>query len=596
MRNRYMYIYKYIVVSVVLVCCFGCVTTTTPSRQSTAPRATISVNEQLPGAQNSHSAYGLELSEHDNNHNGEPEKLPVSNNQRLLDSAMEFYQTANEFWEQGDLDNALDALDKAYSIILEVGGDADPGMVQQKEDLRYTIAKRIMEVYASRFNVANGLHKSIPPVMNKQVEKALKSLTTREKKFFIDAYVRSGRYRPFILEALRQEGMPEELSWLPLIESGFKVRALSKARALGMWQFIASTGYKFGLERNEWIDERMDPEKSTIAAIAYLKELHGIFGDWSTALASYNCGETNVLRVIRKQKIRYLDNFWDLFKRLPYETASYVPRFIAVQHILSDPDKYGFTLPPVDSVVETEAVTIDKQVHLKTIAKNIDIDYKTLKNLNPELRKNITPTTPYALKVPQGKSDVLLAKLNDIPIYVPPVPPYIVHRVRNGESLSTIAEKYRSSVRAIMSMNGLRKKHFIRVGQRLKVPTSRKKSYSSVRPPIRTTKLKGNLEEYVVRKGDSLWEIAKRFNTRTKTIISLNNLKNTRLSVGQVILIPKRTDDGSEQRVSYEVRQGDSPYTIAKKHSMSLTQFLKINNLTPRSTIFPGQKVYVMVR
>ncbi|MBD3320411.1 MAG: LysM peptidoglycan-binding domain-containing protein [Chitinivibrionales bacterium] len=589
MRNNYMHIF---IAIVVLTVCFGCVSAPY-QQQKPSLNASISVPEQLPEQQHAQFEQSLQPAEHDYHKTG-PEKPPLSSTQQLLDSAMEFYQTANEFWEQGDLDNALDALDKSYSILLEVGAGADPTMIQQKEDLRYTIAKRIMEVYASRFNVVNGLHKSIPLVMNKQVEKALKSLTTREKQFFIDSYVRSGRYRPFIVEALKQHGLPEELSWLPLIESGFKVRALSKARALGMWQFIASTGYKFGLERNEWIDERMDPEKSTMAAIAYLKELHGIFGEWTTALAAYNCGEANVLRVIRKQKIKYLDNFWDLFKHLPYETASYVPRFIAVLHILNNPEKYGFSLPPVDRVVELESVTIDKQVHLKTIARNINIDYRKLKDLNPELRKNITPTTPYALNVPRGKSEVLLAKLSDIPIYVPPVPPYIVHRVRRGESLSTIAEKYRSSVRAIISMNGLKNRHFIRIGQRLKVPSSRK-AYSRVRPPIRTTKLKGNLTEYVVRKGDSLWEIAKRFNTRTKTIISLNNLKTTRLTVGQVILIPKRVVDGSKQKVSYEVRQGDSPYTIARKYSMSLAQFLKINNLTPRCTIFPGQKVYVMV-
>jgi len=487
---------------------------------------------------------GIEVSSHGEKQDvGEDtglQKAIQEKNQSLLDSAMDFYQTANEFWEQGDLENALNALDESYVLILEVGHEADETMLQQKEDLRFTIAKRIMEVYASRFNVANGNQNAIPLVMNKHVEKALNSFKGRERSFFIDYYVRSGRYRPAIIEALREEGLPEELSWLPLIESGFKVRALSRARALGMWQFIASTGYKFGLERNAWIDDRMDPEKSTQAAIAYLNELHNIFGDWTTAIAAYNCGEGRVLKVIRRQKIKYLDNFWDLFERLPYETASYVPRFIAVLYIVNDPEKYGFTLPPVEEVVKVEEVTIDKQVHIKTIAKNIAISYQELKDLNPELRKNVTPTDPYSLKVPARKVETLLAKLNDIPIWVPPVPPYVIHKVRRGESLSVIASKYRTSVRAIMAMNNLRRSSFIRQGWRLKIPTSSRTAYLKTRPSIHSTKLKGNLLEYVVRKGDSLWKIANRFKTTTKAIKSLNQLRTTRLTVGQVLYIPKK--------------------------------------------------------
>jgi len=437
----------------------------------------------------------------------------------------------------------VNRIPESYSLILEVDQNTDQDVLQQKEDLRFTIAKRITEVYASRFNVANGYQNAIPMVMNEHIKKALESFKSREKQFFLDSYVRSGRYRPAIVKTLREEGLPEELSWLPLIESGFKTRALSRARALGIWQFIASTGYKFGLERDAWIDERMDPEKSTKAAIAYLKELHGIFGDWTTAIAAYNCGEGKVLKVIRRQKIRYLDNFWDLYTRLPYETASYVPKFLAVLHIINDPGKYGFILPPVDEATEVEEVTIDKQVHLKKIAEHIGISYEKLKGLNPELRKNVTPLKPYSLKVPVGKVETLLAKLNGIPIWVPPVPPYVVHKVRRGESLSVIASKYRTSVRAIMAMNRLKKSSYIRQGWKIKIPTNRRKSYNKVRPPIRSTRLKGNLSEYVVKKGDSLWTIANRFNTTTKSIQSLNNLRTTRLTIGQVLLMPKNTAD-----------------------------------------------------
>ncbi len=228
-----------------------------------------------------------------------PPEPPAMTNQEILDSALEFCQASSDFWERGDLDNAIAALDKAYSLILKVNADEDPVILQQKEDLRITISRRIVEVYASRFTVANGDHKEIPRLMNVHVEKELALFKGRERDFFLASYRRSGKYRPFIVEALREAGLPEELSWLPLIESGFKTNAYSKARALGMWQFIKSTGYKFGLKRTQYIDERMDPEKSTLAAIAYLVELHSIFGDWMTALAGYNCGEGRVLNRIK---------------------------------------------------------------------------------------------------------------------------------------------------------------------------------------------------------------------------------------------------------------------------------------------------------
>jgi membrane-bound lytic murein transglycosylase D len=522
---------------------------------------------------------------------------PEMTNQELLDSALEYCQASNDFWERGDLDNALDALDKAYSLILKVKTENDAEVLQQKEDLRFTISKRIIETYASRFTAANGSHKAIPLVMNRHVERALAIYKGRERSFFIESYRRSGRYRPSIVKALHEAGLPEELSWLPLIESGFKVRALSRARALGLWQFIASTGYKFGLKRDRWIDERMDPEKSTLAAIAYLKELHRIFGDWTTVLAAYNCGERRVLNRIKSQKINYLDNFWDIYEMLPRETAFYVPRFLAVLHIVNDPEAHGFILPPVDPAIETEAVTINKQVHLKTIAKRLDIDYALLKDINAELRHDCTPKDPHALKVPAGKGEMLLAKLDDIPVWQPPVPAYVVHRVRPGESLSVIAARYKTSVRSIMAMNGLRRSHYLRVGWKLRIPTGKVRTSQLDRlrrPPVQTASLKDGLVTYVVEEGDSLWIIAKRFGTTITVIQSLNHLNSSQLRVGQVLKVPQGSSasDSTETEV-YCVRKGDSPYLIAKRHRMNLAEFLKLNRLTPRSTIFPGQTLLV---
>jgi membrane-bound lytic murein transglycosylase D len=306
-----------------------------------------------------------------------------------------------------------------------------------------------------------------------------------------------------------------------------------------------------------------------------------------------------VLKCIRTQKINYLDNFWDLYGKLPSETAFYYPKFLAVLHIISDPKSHGFTLPPVDDPLHSETVTISKQVHLKTVAKNLDISYDVMRELNPELRHSSTPPTPYGLKVPEGKGAVFLSKIDNIPAWRPPVPAYVRHRVRTGETLSVIARRYRTSVRAIMALNGLRSSHYIKAGWTLKIPTkrtyvSRPSRPASVPAPAGAT---GKPQKYVVHKGDSLWKIAKRFGTTAKAIQSANGLHHTRLQIGQVLVVqPGRTVLKDIETKPYKVLRGDSPYSIASKHAMNLSDFLRINNLTPRSTIFPGQILLVRVQ
>ncbi len=510
--------------------------------------------------------------------------------QYLLDAALDYCKASQEFWAEGYLNKAIDALDQAYGLILKVDPESDPEFIQQKEDLRFMISRRILEIHASRYTAVNGNHNAIPLIMNSYVKQEIRSFQGRERKFFIESYKRSGKYRDEIVKALKEAGLPEDLSWLPLIESGFKVKALSRARALGLWQFIPSTGYKFGLNRDNWIDERLDPAKSTAAAVSYLEELHQIFGDWTTVLAAYNCGEGRVLRKIRRQKINYLDNFWDLYEKLPRETARYVPRFLATLYILKDPEKYGITLEEPDKPIPYEVVTIDKQVNLKTVADKLDIPAKDLAALNPELRYNVTPGVPYAIKVPLGKGEILLAKIADIPEWSPPKRAYVYHKVRKGETLSIIALKYRTSVRNIIRANNIRKKHFIQSGQKLKIPVAGR------RAPKLLAKGAATLHngKYAVRKGDSLWLIARNFNTTTKELCRLNNLSSTRLHVGQQLKITiekSQTDSGKKEM--YRVKRGDNPSQIARKHNMSLSRLLRINNLNINCRIYPGQVLVV---
>jgi membrane-bound lytic murein transglycosylase D len=390
--------------------------------------------------------------------------------QEPLDTALELTETAQEYWKDGDMDHAIESLDQAYALILTVPSD-NPKLSQQKDDLRFMISKRIMELYASRQVAVKGNHDAIPMVVNDHVQREIQSFQTVERDFFLEAYKRSGRYRGGMVKALKAAGLPEELSWLPLIESGFKVRALSRSRAFGLWQFIPSTGYKYGLARNAWIDERLDPKKSTAAAIEYFKELHQMFGDWATVLAAYNCGEGSVARVIRDSKIDYLDNFWDFYQRLPRETARYFPRFLAVLAIVKDPAKYGFTLDQPDQPLSYETCTVERPVNLKSVAEKLNVDLEDLTQLNPELRRDATPDKPYLLRVPPGKRELLTAVLGTLPKWMPPKVEYVMHRVRRGETLSLIALRYRTSIKRILQTNNIRSTRLLRVGQRLKIPT-----------------------------------------------------------------------------------------------------------------------------
>ena len=400
--------------------------------------------------------------------------------QAVFDEALDFCRASQDFWQKGELEQALEALDKAYALILDIETGNISKLNQQKEDLRFMISKRILEIYASRNIVVNGDHRAIPMVMNQHIQSEIHRFTKgREKAFFTAAYKRSGKYRPYIVSELKKAGLPVELSWIPLIESGFKVNALSRAKALGLWQFIPSTGYKYGLKRDKYIDERIDPVKSTQAAIRYLKELHHIFGDWTTVLAAYNCGEGRVLKILRNQNIDYLDNFWDLYERLPMETARYVPRFMATLHIIKNPNMYGIDSISVHEPVEYEIVTLSKQIHLKHVAEHIGVKENVLRELNPELRRRILPKEDYPLRVPPDTSEMLSAILDKIPVSNPPQQAYVYHRVRPGENLSAIAKRYRTSVDRIVRANNLRSSHFIVAGKTLKVP---RRGYAVYKP------------------------------------------------------------------------------------------------------------------
>ncbi|MEZ4525459.1 MAG: LysM peptidoglycan-binding domain-containing protein [Desulfobacterales bacterium] len=617
MMIRFLYLF-------LLLICFGC---TTPhydrsagnesAAQAASKNSSHAAHRAKPGtppaspdstlADESDEDIGAILDEESEDDTEEEEVTghPVSDTkeiQKIMDEAMNLCATSQEYRGKGETEKALASLDRAFSLILKVDPEDNVELLEQKEEIRYLVSKRILEIYASRNTTAKGSHRAIPAVDNPYVRQEIEYLS--KGSFFAEAYKRSGRYRPFILEELKKAGLPAELSWLPLIESGFKVRALSPARALGIWQFIPSTGYRFGLSRDKYVDERMDPYKSTKAAIAYLKELHEMFGDWSTVLAAYNCGEGRVLKTIRSQNVNYLDNFWDLYEKLPGETARYVPRFLATVHMVSHPKEYGLDSIETDSPPQYEEMTVSKQMHVKDVAEAIGISPTVLKSLNPELKHDMLPPQTYSLKVPAGKRETLVAKLDSIPLSSAPklseksettVASTVYHRIKRGETLARIAKRYGTSGKAIMRANKIHRRNYLVAGNILKIPVKKGNHSGASAVAQRKTKQKRKaVSTHIVKKGDSLWNIAQKYGIMTKDIKKVNKLSGATLNVGQALVIPKSASGSSEKRLkTYKVRNGDVPLEIAKRHNMSLEDFLRVNRLTNRSRIFPGQKVYV---
>ncbi len=311
-------------------------------------------------------------------------------------------------------------------------------------------------------------------------------------------------------------------------------------------------------------------------------------------LAAYNCGEYRVSRVIRNQNINYLDNFWDLYERLPRETARFVPRFLATLHMVENPKQYGLDKIQTDAPLAFETVNIAISARLKTIAKTIGLSENVLRELNPELRFQILPGDDYPLRVPPAKRLELIAKLDDIPDSIPLKRGFVYHRIKPGETLSTISRRYRVSMHRIAMANNISKRHFIIAGKTLKIPQRSiilSRSKKDNRPNYE------NILTHIVKPGDSLWIIAKRYGTTTKKIQKLNKLANSNLHIKQVLRISegkkKQAQPAQSGFRTYKVKIGDSPFKIAKRYNMSVERFLNINGLTPRSKIYPKQRLYI---
>lgn len=447
---------------------------------------------------------------------------------------------------------------------------------------------------------------------NPRVIKALNYLQTVGRKPFEKYLKRSGKYMPLMLEIIKSKNLPENLVYLPFIESGFSAKAYSWAHAVGFWQFISSTGRNYGLERNWWMDERRDFVKSTHAACDYLAFLYDTFKDWNLALAAYNAGEGGIGRAVVRQNKR---DFWSL--KLNRQTHNYVPLFMASAIIAKNPEKYGFYVTPELPLVYDEVV-IDKCLDLKSIAKVLDTDIASLRELNPELLRDITPphVYNYTLRIPKHSSELFWTYYNQLPVQNKTY--WLTHRVKRGETLSRIAYRYGVSTTTLAKNNGLSVKSKLKRGQLLKVPTivSQKYAASGVVKKNSSTKIASNVNSktmeqqklirYQVKYGDRLFELAQRFNTTPSHIRKLNGMdRQDYLIQGRVIKLPLKTtlaqkdhnfiDKATHKMLIYIVKSGDTLWGIAQAFGTSLRSLKNWNNSINPRKLRPGQRLKIYV-
>ena len=391
----------------------------------------------------------------------------------------------------------------------------------------------------------------IPLALNSKVEYFLYYFQTSGKQSFSRWLSRSSRYIPMMKEILKREGMPEDLVYVAMIESGFQMHARSWANAVGPWQFVSETGRRYDLRIDQWIDERKDPVKATTAAALYLKELYGMFkGDWYLATAGYNAGENKILRAISMYNT---SDFWELTRGtyLKRETKEYVPKLLAAAIIAKDPARYGFTDIAYLTPIEYDTVTIPSRTNLDLVAKLTGTTYESIKELNPDLRHWCTPPNypDFELNVPKGSKlqfETEYAKIPEDQRFTERVL-YSRYQARKKDSLKSIARRFGTSPAVLAELNGLSAKSRI-TGKLLLVPTKQTVDFSHEGRTAKSAVNKGSFAKYyTIKSGDTLSALSKRFNVSAKLLSAWNNLKTkVALKPGRRIIIAKFTEKNGE--------------------------------------------------
>ncbi len=437
---------------------------------------------------------------------------------------------------------------------------------------------------------------NVPIVLNERTAAWIKFYQGRGRKNFARHLERSYRYVPAMKKILRQHGLPDDLVYIALIESGFNAKAYSHARAAGFWQFIAPTGRRYKLKINRSVDERRDFVKATHAAANYLKDLHQMFGHWYLAAAGYNAGEGKIMRAIKKYHTR---DFWEIAKGnyLRPETKNYIPKYLAAMIIAKHPKRFGFGDLVPQEPLEYETVEIrGTPIDLRVAARLIERDQKELATLNPELLTSTTPTgrKSYALRVPRDSVDRFRSEYDLLPNHMRMAQKE--HTVKSGETLDALAKHHGMSRDYLALANGISKKSRLEPGQRLGVP---------YKPPKNRWAYSGNVHYHRVRSGDSLWKIARKYNVPLKKLRAWNKGRIGRyLKPGQKIAIRgkaakskggTRYASGSRpsQTIKYRVKSGDSLWSVANKHGVTVAQLKSWNQGKIGKYLKKGQRLKI---
>jgi membrane-bound lytic murein transglycosylase D len=413
------------------------------------------------------------------------------------------------------------------------------------------------KIIAARLKV---LQNEVKLTYNKKIKSFIDYFLVRNQRYTVMVERRKGVYFPLFEEILKQQKMPDEIKYLAIVESGLNPRAISPAGAAGLWQFMTFTGKQFGLKQDEFIDERLDPAKSTVAACKYLRELYNTFHDWELALASYNCGPGNVRRAIRRSG--YKDSFWEIYNFLPQETRSYVPQFVALTYVMNHMKDHQIIADSLEYAVVTDTITVHQYLDLTTLAEELNLCSDELRKLNPALKRGVlSGAYPYQIKIPiQKMVDFYLNKTYILDACAKPVdrvdvkPPAYVGRttttsstssisgqvktyytVKSGDVLGSIATRNGVTVTDLKKWNGL-SSNTIQVGQRLIIYKTGTGTTTTVAHTTSTTSSTGTTATYyTVKSGDSLWSISQKTGVTVDKLKKLNGLTSGNIKPGQIL-------------------------------------------------------------
>ncbi|MGI9262491.1 MAG: LysM peptidoglycan-binding domain-containing protein [Woeseiaceae bacterium] len=448
---------------------------------------------------------------------------------------------------------------------------------------------------------------SLEPVQNKRIQAEL-NWFVKNPSYLNRVFNRAQRYLPFIIDELETRKLPFELALLPVVESAFDPFAYSHGRAAGLWQIIPGTGRRFGIRQNWWYDGRRDAVDSTRGALEYLAYLHDLMdGDWPLAIASYNSGEGNVLKAVKRNRARSKPtDFWNL--SLSRETSAYVPRLMALVELVRNPEKYNLELPELIDEPQFVVADIGSQVDLALAAELAGIELDTLYAYNAgNNRWSTDPAGPHRLVLPIDVADEFTTALAAIP--EKERIRWKRHKVRNGEAISQIAERYNTTISTIRTANNL-KGNSIRAGAHLMIPVSTKPldeynlSAEGRREKKQNTVRKGNRIEHIVAAGESFWTISRRYNVNMNKLAAWNGTApRDTLSIGQKLVVwtsasvptSAVSGNGLTRKLNYTVRNGDSLYLIASRFRIKVNDLVRWNNIDKNKILRPGQKLTMYV-